>query len=250
MNKALRRLRGIPRTLADFITLRRQRAQSTHRFPFGTFKPRPGDRYEQNGNSARGQYFHQDFLVARRIFLNSPQRHLDVGSRVHGFIAHVASYREIETIDVRPAIEHLPNVRFLQADLMGTLPAHLLACCDSLSCLHTIEHFGLGRYGDPVNFEGHLVGLENLRRLLKPGGKFYFSTTIGPQRIEFNAHRVFDLDYLLALLEPHFAIDHFSYVDDRGDLHEHIDLTADRRRTSCGCRFGLAILELTKRRAP
>lgn len=247
MKKALNRIRGIPQYLADFMTLRGQAGRSTHSFPFGTFKPKPGDRYGLNGDTARGQYFHQDFLVARRIFINNPKRHLDVGSRVAGFIAHVASYREIEAIDIRPMNKVLPNIKFLQADLMADLPAEFIECCDSLSCLHTIEHFGLGRYGDPVNFEGHLLGLENLRKILKPGGKFYFSTPIGPQRIEFNAHRVFGVDYLATLLEQHFIVDHFSYVDDRGDLHEDVGLTPELRRTNCGCRRGCGIFELTKR---
>lgn len=247
MKKALNRIRGIPQYLADFMTLRGQAGSSSHSFPFGTFKPKPGDRYGLNGDTARGQYFHQDFLVARRIFINNPKRHLDVGSRVAGFIAHVASYREIEAIDIRPMNKVLPNIKFLQADLMADLPPHFIECCDSLSCLHTIEHFGLGRYGDPVNFEGHLLGLENLRKILKPGGKFYFSTPIGPQRIEFNAHRVFSVDYLAHLLEQHYTIEHFSYVDDRGDLHEDVGLTPELRRTSCGCRRGCGIFELTKR---
>ena len=41
---------------------------------------------------------------------------------------------------------------------MSPLRHELIECCDSLSCLHTVEHIGLGRYGDPVNCDGHLVG--------------------------------------------------------------------------------------------
>jgi len=62
-----------------------------------------------------------------------------------------------------------------------------------------MEHFGLGRYGDPVNYDGYLLGLNNLYQILKIGGKLYFSVPIGPQRIEFDAHRVFSLSYLLEL---------------------------------------------------
>ena len=31
---------------------------------------------------------------------------------------------------------------------------------DSLSCLHTLEHFGLGRYNDPINVKGFEIGLK------------------------------------------------------------------------------------------
>ena len=41
--------------------------------------------------------------------------------------------------------------------------------CDSVSCLHALEHFGLGRYGDPVDPDGHLKGFRNLRRIVQGG---------------------------------------------------------------------------------
>lgn len=64
--------------------------------------------------------------------------------------------------------------------------------CDSLSCLHALEHFGLGRYGDPINPLGYKLGLQNMIKLLRPGGVFYLSTPIGRERVEFNANWVFD----------------------------------------------------------
>ena len=36
------------------------------------------------------------------IYAARPEKHVDVGSRVDGFVAHVASFREIEVFDVRP----------------------------------------------------------------------------------------------------------------------------------------------------
>lgn len=64
--------------------------------------------------------------------------------------------------------------------------------CDSLSCLHALEHFGLGRYGDPIDPKGYECGLVNMAGLLRQGGVFYLSVPIGIDRVEFNAHRVFD----------------------------------------------------------
>ena len=43
----------------------------------------------------------------------------------------------------------MPGVVFRQADLMNPVSLPITAgegYCDSLSCLHAIEHFGLGRY--------------------------------------------------------------------------------------------------------
>ena len=151
------------------------------------------DRYEESGTT-KSEYFWQDLLVARWIYQTQPQRHVDVGSRLDGFVAHVASFREIEVFDVRPNTIHIPGVIFKQADLMqqDALPADGVGYCDSLSCLHAIEHFGLGRYGDPIDPKGHERGIFNMARLLQPGGKFYLSAPIGQERVEFNANRVLD----------------------------------------------------------
>ena len=58
--------------------------------------------------------------------------------------------------------------------------------------MHAIEHFGLGRYGDPIDPQGYQRGIYNMTQLLKPGGRFYLSTPIGQERVEFNANWVFD----------------------------------------------------------
>ncbi|MEJ0029114.1 MAG: hypothetical protein WDO15_01515 [Bacteroidota bacterium] len=84
-------------------------------------------------------------------------------------------------------------------------------------------------------------------KVLKPGGKFYFSTPIGPQRIEFNAHRAFGLEYLLKIFEPKYIIDRFSYVDDAGRLHRDVPLTPEAIKTNLGCWFGFGIFEMTKK---
>jgi SAM-dependent methyltransferase len=230
--------------LRDYLKLKRQQERSTVSFPFGDPYPCLGDRRSDAG-SARGHYFHQDLLVARRIFAHAPKRHVDVGSRVDGFVAHVAAFREVEILDVRPLGSNIPNVRFTQADLMSPLDPSLAGACDSLSCLHALEHFGLGRYGDPVDFEGHLKGLANLKDILAEGGKLYLSVPIGPQRIEFNAHRVFSVAYLLSMVGE-LRMDAFSYVDDTGDLYENAKLSDEAVVANYGCQYGCGILELTK----
>ena len=212
-------------------------------------RPILDDRFSQAG-SASGHYFHQDLLVARRVFEQEPERHLDVGSRVDGFVAHVASFRPIEAIDVRPLDSDIPNLKFVCADMMGELPDELVESTDSLSCLHTIEHFGLGRYGDPINFDGHVIGLQNMTRMVRPGGTFYLSTPIGrDQRIEFNAHRVFSLPYLREKLADDFAVESFSYVDDAGRLHVDADPDSPAGQETFGLKYGCGIFELKKKAA-
>lgn len=122
------------------------------------------DRYEEGG-AAKSEYFWLDLLVARAIHAAKPVRHVDIGSRVDGFVAHVASFRDCEVFDVRPISIAVPGVVFRQADLMNPASLQITAgkgYCDSFLCLHAIEHFGLGRYGDPINPLGYQRGITNM----------------------------------------------------------------------------------------
>lgn len=180
-------LRGIPGFVRDLIQFHKEHAGRM------TLMPCLHDRYEEAGTTT-SEYFWQDLLVARWIHQNNPQRHIDIGSRIDGFVAHVASFREIEVIDVRPVGTNVPGVVFRQANVTRSSPDCVSAyeTCDSLSCLHALEHFGLGRYGDPIDSKGYVRGMATMARLLKPRGTLYLSTPIGRERVEFNANWVFD----------------------------------------------------------
>lgn len=193
-----------------------------------------------------GAYFHQDLHVAGWIHQEAPRRHVDVGSRIDGFIGNLAVFREVEVLDIRPQPHVIRNIVFRQLDLMEELPAEWTNCTDSLSCLHTIEHFGLGRYGDSIDPEGHLKGLEQLKRMVEPGGLFYLSTPIGPQRVEFNAHRIFAASTVLDWFREGWTIERFAYLDDAETLHDHVDLTTADMDNHFGCHTGLAILAARK----
>lgn len=213
-------------------------------FPFGLLSPVLHDKFDTGGKIS-GQYFHQDLLVAQKIFTANPVKHVDIASRIDGFVAHVAAFRNIEIFDIRPISSTIDRIIFRQVDFTGT-DFELTDYTDSISCLHAIEHFGLGRYNDPVDAFGHIKGLDNIYMILKKGGKFYLSTPIGKQRIEFNAQRVFNVSYLLKLFEQKYQIDSFCFVDDNGDLHKDVDLSAENIDNNFGCYYGCGIFELTK----
>lgn len=190
-----------------------------------------------------GAYFFQDQLVARWIHEDSPKRHIDVGSRIDGFIGSLSVFREVEVLDIRPQPEKVPNVRFHQMDLMKPLPAAWVHCTPSLSCLHTIEHFGLGRYGDPLDPDGYLKGLSQLKKMVSPSGLLYLSTPIGPQRIEFNAHRIFAPETVLSWFDEDWEIVRCAVMDDEFRLNE--DAGVEGLRGFEG-RTGLVILSVKK----
>ena len=191
----LRSLLSLPRYMRDFL---RFRSNYTGRLEL---LPCLQDWHEEGG-AAKSEYFWQDLLVARKIFEAKPEKHVDIGSRVDGFVAHVASFREIEVFDVRPITTQIPGVTFIQADLMRPV-AGKTGYCDSLSCLHALEHFGLGRYGDPIDPAGFERGLANMAGLLKKDGVFYLSVPIGIDRVEFNGQRVLDPRFIVKLAARH-----------------------------------------------
>lgn len=228
----------------DLFLFKRQAKSSLEPFPLGKLFPCIHEK-GTNAGEASGHYFHQDLLVARKVFEHNPKKHVDIGSRVDGFIAHLASFRETEVLDVRPLENNIPNVIFKQADLMSQ-EFNLVDYCDSVSSLHAVEHFGLGRYGDKLDFEGHLKGLDNMYKMLRPRGKFYFSVPIGPQRVEFNGHRVFSIRYLLSLFHNKYAIDSFSYISNGGELNCNAPLTSENIQNNFSCTYGCGIFEMTK----
>lgn len=86
--------------------------------------------------------------------------------------------------------------------------------------------------------------MDNIKIILKGEGLFYFSVPIGPQRIEFNAHRVFSLEYLIEILKERFSIIEFSYVDDSGDFHTNMKLDKENVKSNFNCHYGCGIFIL------
>ena len=104
-------LRNLPRYLRESRRFRRSYPGDI------AIKPCFHD-YSEEADVTKSEYFWQDLLVARCIHEANPERHVDVGSRTDGFVAHVASFREIEVFDVRPITTAIPGVTFRQADMM------------------------------------------------------------------------------------------------------------------------------------
>lgn len=212
--------RGLPKYLNDLIRFRKLYKGRLYILPCLY------DWYEEGG-TARGEYFWQDLHVAQEIFKSNPSRHVDIGSRIDGFVAHVACYREIEVFDIRPILSEIPNVIFKQADLMND-SVLLVDYCDSLSCLHALEHFGLGRYGDPVDPMGYIDGFANMAKMLSTGGSFYLSVPIGLERVEFNAHRIFNPHTLVKLAEENgLFLNMFAWIANGHTVIESSDVRLD-----------------------
>ena len=194
--------------------------------------------------TAKGHYFHQDLWVARRIYARNPKRHIDVGSSIASLVAHLAVFRKVEVLDLRPQPAIIPNIKFRQHDIMGPVN-EFRSSCDSLSCLHVLEHIGLGRYGDPLAPDGYRQAFEALARMVRPSGHLYLSVPVGtPQRIVFNGHRIFAIQTILDLAAADFKLVSFAWVDDAGDLHE--DTQAGSACIPTEVQYGCGIFEFQR----
>lgn len=190
------------------------------------------------GAGSVGSYFWQDLWAARKIFKESPAEHYDIGSRVDGFVAHLLSFMDhVNLIDIRPLDREVDGLNFIHADatdLNGIMDNSI----ESLSALCSLEHFGLGRYGDKIDPDACYKCFDAIGRKMKKNGNVYLSVPIGREHIEFNAHRVF---YASTIADSFPQFNLIEYSSTYGGYIEYgIDLNKyDEDRILGGTRFGL-----------
>eukprot|EP01084_Bolivina_argentea_P165019 286787_1 len=92
---------------------------------------------------------------------------------------------------------------------------------DSIFSFSSIEHDGLGRYGDPINFNGDFAAMYEFKYLLKPNGTLYLGIPTGDQDyLYYNSHRIYGPCRLKTLFQGWKLIDVFGLnSDDRNDFN-------------------------------
>lgn len=181
-------------------------------------------------------YFHQGAWLARRLATAQQDLHVDVGSSVMT-LSVLSAWAPTVFVDVRPLRASITGLKAIAGSLVQLPFAD--RSVRSISCLHVIEHVGLGRYGDPLDASGADRAAAELGRVLAPGGRLYLSTPVGRERICFNAHRVFD-PRAVSRWFPDCRLISFSCVDDRGVFHAD-SRPEDAMRLDYGC--GMYVFE-------
>lgn len=182
-----------------------------------------GDKYKNAGSV--NNYFWQDLWAAKLVYKEKPEIHYDIGSRLDGFIAHLLSFGiPVKMIDIRTFPTEIDGLETIVADAT-TLHQFEDSSIDSLSALCSLEHFGLGRYGDPINPEACFICFEAIKKKLKSGGHLYLSVPVGRERVEFNAHRIFYaqtiIDIFAELKLVEFAYTANGELELGKDLHKY-----------------------------
>lgn len=167
----------------------------------------------------RHYVYHTSWAV-RKVKEFNPIEHVDISSTLY-FCGTLSAFIPVKFYDYRPAQLKLSNLTSEHTDLTKL---HFESnSIESLSCMHTIEHIGLGRYGDPIDPLGDIQACLELQRILRPGGQLIFVTPTGKSKIEFNAHRIYSFEQVIALF-PDLQLKEFSLVTDlpeQGDLIEN-----------------------------
>lgn len=178
-------------------------------------------------------YVYHTAWAARKLAETNPAFHTDISSSLY-FSGIVSAFIPVKFYDYRPAELVLSNLTSEQADL-SNLPFKDLSV-NSLSCMHVVEHVGLGRYGDKIDPDADLNAMVELSRVLATGGNLFFVVPVGQPRIEYNAHRIYSYEQVISYF-PKLSLKEFTLIpENNGSMISYASKEqADKERYGCGC---------------
>lgn len=182
-------------------------------------------------------YFYQQLWVFEKVLKNRPRSHTDIAStyQMSGYLSKIVP---TTFVDYRPIETSLKNLKVKRGNLLNLDMES--GSVDSLSCLHVIEHIGLGRYGDPIDPKGTEKACSELQRIVSEKGKIYLSLPVGKEKICFNAHRIIPPEKVIKYFN-NLKLASFSVVDDDGVFHENVNY-----RNFSKLNYGCGMFEFVK----
>lgn len=194
------------------------------------FNPQIKDKTIKTGFDAH--YVYHTAWAARKVREIKPIKHIDISSSLY-FSSIVSAFILVDFYDYRPADLNLSGLTSNHADL-NKLP-FADNSLNSLSCMHTVEHIGLGRYGDSFDPDGDIKAINELKRVLAKGGSLLFVVPIGKPKIEFNAHRIYSYEQITEYFKE-LTLKEFSLITDSADFIENAKIdTVKEQKYGCGC---------------
>lgn len=180
-------------------------------------------------------YIFHPAWAARVLAKTRPNLHIDISSTL-AFCTMVSAFIPMKFYDYRPISAQLSGFSSEFADL-SALPFEDNSVA-SLSCMHVIEHIGLGRYGDKIDPAGDIKAMKELKRVLKRGGDLLFVVPVGKPKLMFNAHRIYSYEEIM----EHFSdleLKEFALLPESRN-RETLASTSDsslvaKQSYACGC---------------
>lgn len=197
LKNTARKIRGVWRYfkfIVDFLMFNKLSRNSEARFPIEWV-----DRYPCLNDNTKKTGFDRHYIyhpawAARILAETKPNEHVDISSTLN-FATMLSAFMPVRFYDFRPADVKLSNLQCESANLVQ-LPFSDNSI-QSLSCMHVVEHIGLGRYGDPLDSDGDLKAIKELARVLAVNGSLLFVVPVGKPRVMFNAHRIYSYEQII-----------------------------------------------------
>lgn len=227
--KIIRVINGY-RILSDYNIYKKNDTSGRFQINRKEFKPQVNDK--TSSTEFNSHYIYHTAWAARKLKQINPIKHTDISSSLY-FSAITSAFVPIDFYDYRPAQLKLSNLNSYHADLNNLLFND--GSINSLSCMHTVEHIGLGRYGGPINPNGDLTAISELKRVLSNNGSLLFVVPIGKPKIEFNAHRIYSYEQIAEYFKD-LTLKEFSLITDSGDFIENANIELVKEQNyGCGC---------------
>ena len=180
-------------------------------------------------------YVYHTSWAARILASFRPECHVDISSSLY-FCGIVSAFIPVRHFEYRPPDIAMDKLSAGAVDICGldfedgSLP--------SISCMHVVEHVGLGRYGDPLDPDGDLKAIAELKRVLAPSGSLLFVVPIGEPRVMFNAHRIYSYNQITSYFSD-LELKEFALIPDRAEdgglIRGASPAMAGAQEYGCGC---------------
>tara|TARA_B100000963_G_scaffold359529_1_gene387110 strand:- start:64 stop:810 length:747 start_codon:yes stop_codon:yes gene_type:complete len=135
-----------------------------------------------------GRYIYQDSWAFQHILSKKPKKLVDIASSTY-FVAFAAQVTLVESVDIRLLHTSMKTIKSKIGD--ATSLPYKNNSVKALSSLSVIEHIGLGRYGDKVDYNGMQKAIDEIKRVLATNGMVLVAFPVGKtNKVIFNAHRI------------------------------------------------------------
>lgn len=205
----------------------------------GRFEPKQTDWFPCLNDSTDDTGFDLHYVLhtswaARALARTKPRVHVSFGDSLY-FVGIASAFMPVTFCDIRTSGLPFRDIEENRADLTR-LPPSWTATLQSVSCMHVLEHIGLGRYGDALDASGDRKAAAELARVLAPGGQLLMVVPMeDPPRVCFNGHRLYSYSQVMDLF-PDLSLQEFTLITNEGQFFENADPSLlGGRKYSCGC---------------
>jgi len=135
------------------------------------------------------------FVAGKRVLVFGSQKPWAEAALLRAGAAHVTTVEYMPIQTDHPQLDAVHPFILRELYINGSFePVHFVFSFSSL------EHDGLGRYGDPINPFGDFEALAEIHCLLKPNGVFFLAVPMGYDTLVWNANRVYGKERLAVML--------------------------------------------------